>query len=103
MRWTTVAKVGDVPLNGAIEVRVGYEPIALFNLDGEYFATSDICSHEEFSLHGGWIESGTVECPLHGSLFDIRTGEALTPPAEYPIPTFPCRVVEGEIQVGTYE
>jgi 3-phenylpropionate/trans-cinnamate dioxygenase ferredoxin component len=69
--------------------RIDDPPIAVFNVNGALFAISDICTHAEASLSEGGVDGYTVECPLHGACFDLRTGEALTPPAIEPVQTFP--------------
>jgi nitrite reductase/ring-hydroxylating ferredoxin subunit len=74
--------------------RIENPAIAVFNVGGTLFAISDICTHAEASLSEGRVDGETVECPLHGACFDLRTGEALTPPAVEPVQTFPV-VVQG--------
>ena len=98
--FVTVARTDEIAPGTAIQIWIEDKPIAVYNLDGEFYATSDICTHEEFYLHGGVIENGEIECPLHNGIFNIRTGEAEVFPAEDDLPTFPCRVVDGEIQVS---
>ena len=73
--------------------------IALCNVDGEFFATTDVCSHDEASLSDGELFGHVVECPLHGARFDVRTGKALSLPAVYPVKTFEVRVLDGQLQV----
>jgi 3-phenylpropionate/trans-cinnamate dioxygenase ferredoxin component len=68
--------------------RINNPPIAVFNVEGALFAISDVCTHAEASLSEGHVEGQTVECPLHGACFDLRTGEAMTPPAVEPVQTF---------------
>ena len=63
--------------------------------DGGVHAVEDVCSHEEYPLSEGWVEDHTIECALHGSRFDLRTGEPDSPPALRPVQIFPVRV-EGE-------
>jgi nitrite reductase/ring-hydroxylating ferredoxin subunit len=75
--------------------RIEDPAIAVFNVGGTLFAISDICTHAEASLSEGRVDGETVECPLHGACFDLRTGEALTPPAVEPVQTFPV-VVQGD-------
>jgi 3-phenylpropionate/trans-cinnamate dioxygenase ferredoxin component len=71
-------------------------PVCVVRLaSGEVFAIADTCPHEEASLSEGFLEDGAVECPWHSSLFDVRTGELLGPPATEPIETFPV-VIEGD-------
>ena len=73
--------------------------IAVFNLDGAYFAIEDVCTHDFGTLTGGCVEGGEIMCPRHGARFDIRTGEALTPPAYEPVATFPVRIHNGVVQI----
>ncbi len=73
--------------------------VAVFNVDGEYYAIEDVCTHDGSELTGGCIEGEEVICPRHGARFNLRTGEALTPPAYEPVPTLPVRVEAGMVQV----
>ncbi|MDD9205656.1 non-heme iron oxygenase ferredoxin subunit [Georgenia sp. 10Sc9-8] len=71
-------------------------PVALVrDEDGDYHAVSDICSHGQVSLSAGEVEGCTVECWLHGSQFDLRTGNPLSLPATKPIPVYPVQL-DGE-------
>lgn len=70
------------------------EPLALVRLGDEVFAVSDTCSHAEVSLSEGEVADCQIECWLHGSRFDLRTGEPSGPPAFAPIPTYPV-LIEG--------
>jgi len=98
--WVTVARRADVPAGQAKGVKVGNQEIALYNLDGEYYATDNVCSHAYAQLSDGFIERGQIVCPLHAGCFDIKTGKALEPPAEEDIKTFPVRLNGDEIQVA---
>ncbi len=75
--------------------------IAVFNCGGELLAMEDRCSHDDGDLADGDVDETkcTVECPRHGSLFDIRTGRPLTLPAYEPVETFPVSVSDGTVQV----
>jgi len=79
--------------------RIEDPAIAVFNVEGTLFAISDTCTHAEASLSEGRVDGETVECPLHGACFDLRTGEALTPPAIEPIQTFRVLAQEDDIYV----
>ena len=68
-------------------------------LDGEVLAVHDVCTHALESLSGGWVEGETIECPRHGATFCLRTGEALTPPATKPLPTFAVEGRDGRVLV----
>jgi nitrite reductase/ring-hydroxylating ferredoxin subunit len=74
-------------------------PIAVFNVDGEFFATSDTCSHDESSLADGYIEGDVVECAWHFARFCIRTGQVLSPPACRDVATYPVAVQDGVVYV----
>jgi 3-phenylpropionate/trans-cinnamate dioxygenase ferredoxin component len=75
--------------------------IGVFNCRGEYFAIEDRCSHDHGPLAEGEFDAGTctVECPRHGSLFDLRTGRPKTLPAYQPVETFPVRVEEDTVKL----
>ncbi|GAA3822986.1 non-heme iron oxygenase ferredoxin subunit [Cellulomonas soli] len=90
----------DVPVAGTLRVELeaeaGTVEVALVrDEDGELHAISDICSHGAVSLSDGEVEGCTVECWLHGSRFDLRTGKPLSPPAVRPVPVYPV-TVDGE-------
>ncbi|WP_240606238.1 non-heme iron oxygenase ferredoxin subunit [Euzebya rosea] len=71
-------------------LEVGGQRVCLARTDDdELFAVDDICSHEEESLSEGWLDGSCIECPAHNSVFDLRTGEALTLPATEPVRTYP--------------
>ncbi len=74
-------------------------PIAVFNVDGEFYAIDDTCTHQDASLADGWVEGCEVECPLHASKFDLRTGKVDAPPAKLPVRTHVVTVVDGDIMV----
>lgn len=74
--------------------------LALLRRQGEVFAFSDHCTHEEASLAEGFLDGYAVECPRHGSSFDVRTGKVLSLPAERDLPIYPVQVREGEVWVG---
>jgi nitrite reductase/ring-hydroxylating ferredoxin subunit len=79
--WVRVAAAADVPPGEKMAVAVAGEEIALFNVDGTLYAIGDICTHAEASLAEGEFYDEIVECPLHGSPFDVTTGRALGLPA----------------------
>jgi 3-phenylpropionate/trans-cinnamate dioxygenase ferredoxin subunit len=75
--------------------------IGVFNCDGDLLAVEDRCSHDDGQLLEGDLDSAacTIECPRHGSVFDLRTGKPLNLPAYVPIDTFPVTVENGVIRV----
>lgn len=90
LRRTRVAVVADVPDGEAHRVEAFGVPIALVNIAGDFYAIGDTCSHGEYSLSAGevWPDECEIECPKHGSMFSLRTGDALTLPATRPVPVF---------------
>lgn len=94
--FVPVAKVSDIPDPGKELVEVGDHLIALFHVDGEFFALDDVCTHDGGPLANGELVDHTIACPRHGAKFDIRTGEALTMPATKPTVSYEVRV-EGDV------
>jgi len=92
--------LADVPEEGAIGVEVAGVPVAVVRAGGEVFALHDVCSHEEVPLSEGEIYDCTVECWLHGSCFDLRTGDPTGPPATVPVPVYPVKIEGGDVYVA---
>ena len=92
--------LGDLPPGTAKVAEVGGEPICLVRLDEHTVkAVHDTCSHQQFSLAEGWVDDNTIECNLHGSSFDLDTGQPQSLPAVKPIPVYACEVRDGAIWV----
>jgi len=99
-RFVAVGRADAVPEGGAICVDVAGIPVAIFRSNGEYFAIGDTCTHEEASLsEGELVDDYTVECPLHGAQFDIRTGKALCLPATINEDTYEVLEEDGTLKV----
>jgi len=98
-QWHMVAKAADVPAGGVLQVSVGNALIAVYNLDGTFYATSDICTHQEANLSEGFINGDTIECPLHQALFHIPTGKVLREPAVVDLATYPVKQESGLIYI----
>ena len=94
-----VATVQDIKPGDTKRVEAGEETIALYNCDGEFYATDDLCSHAEASLSDGWLEDHEITCPLHGSAFDVTTGRPLCLPATKPVRTYPVRLEGDDIYI----
>jgi 3-phenylpropionate/trans-cinnamate dioxygenase ferredoxin subunit len=92
-----LATIHDIPANEARAFEYAGRRIALYHCGDTFYATTDICSHAYAELSEGYLDCDdcTIECPLHGSRFDIRTGAVLTLPAYEPIEIYPVRV-EGD-------
>ena len=74
--------------------------IVIFNIANQYFAISDVCTHDDGTLGDGLLEGFHIVCPRHGAEFDVRNGKAMTMPAARDIPAYPIKIVEGNIFVG---
>jgi 3-phenylpropionate/trans-cinnamate dioxygenase ferredoxin component len=83
----------------AKRVIVGSRPVALFHAEGRIYAIDDTCTHQDASLSEGWLEGCLVECPLHASCFDLRTGAVTAPPARKPVRTYRVEVRDGMVWV----
>jgi 3-phenylpropionate/trans-cinnamate dioxygenase ferredoxin subunit len=97
MPFVRLAGRSEVPLEQGLRVELGdEEAVALVRTgDGGVHAVEDVCSHEDYPLSEGWVEDHTIECALHGSRFDLLTGEPDSPPALRPVRIFAVKV-EGE-------
>ena len=84
--------LADVPVNGALGVVVGGVDVAVVRTDDEVFAIHDECSHAAIPLSEGDVEGCEIECWLHGSRFDLRSGKPLGLPAIDPVPVYACKV-----------
>ena len=89
------ARLSELAEDSAIRVERAGRPGCIARSGGSVYAISDICSHADVALSEGDVEDGRIECWLHGSLFDLRTGEPTGLPATRPVPTFPV-TVEGD-------
>jgi 3-phenylpropionate/trans-cinnamate dioxygenase ferredoxin component len=92
-----IAPLSDLPDGRGVLVEVGEERIALFRIGESVHAIGDRCSHAEASLSEGDLFDGEVECPRHGSPFDLVTGEPGALPATSPVPVFPTAVRDGVV------
>jgi nitrite reductase/ring-hydroxylating ferredoxin subunit len=98
--WVRAAAAADVAEGACLGVRIGDKDVALYHLPGgEFRATDNVCSHEFALLSDGWLEAGCIECPLHAARFDVRTGKALSAPAETDIAVYAVKVEGGEVLV----
>ncbi|MDQ2838647.1 MAG: non-heme iron oxygenase ferredoxin subunit [Actinomycetota bacterium] len=80
-----------------LRVELDQLDVAVVQVGDEIFAIEDLCSHAEVPLSDGEIDGCTIECELHGSRFDLRTGKPTGPPATRPVPVFETSVIDGEV------
>ena len=99
-KFQLACPLADVPEEGVLGVQLGETPVAIVRAEGEVYAMRDVCSHEEVPLSEGEVYDYTVECWLHGSCFDVRTGKPTGPPATEPVPTYPVRIDGDDVYVA---
>ncbi|GLY20446.1 2Fe-2S ferredoxin [Micromonospora echinospora] len=96
-----ICSTGDVPKGTVISADVDGTAIAVVHADdGGFYAVHDECSHAAVALSEGEVSGCTLECWLHGSRFDLRTGEPSGLPATEPVPVYPVEVRDGDIYVS---
>jgi 3-phenylpropionate/trans-cinnamate dioxygenase ferredoxin subunit len=101
MGFEPACALSDVPEDEALGVTIGRYEVAVARHGDEVFAVENICSHAAVALSEGEVEDCTVECWLHGSRFDLRTGKPTGLPATEPVATFPVDVRDGHVYVDT--
>jgi nitrite reductase/ring-hydroxylating ferredoxin subunit len=101
--FVKVGSLSALPENTASHVDVGHTPVCVVRSQGEVMALLDECSHAEVALSDGEVEDGTVECWLHGSRFDLRTGNPTGLPATEAVPVYPVRIDGDDIYVAVKE
>jgi 3-phenylpropionate/trans-cinnamate dioxygenase ferredoxin subunit len=102
--FVEVARVEEVPPGTAKVVTAGTRELALVNVDGVVYAVDNECTHlggylGEGEINPDWNE-WAIECPLHASVFDVRTGEVLNRPATEPVRTYPVQIEEGVVKIS---
>jgi 3-phenylpropionate/trans-cinnamate dioxygenase ferredoxin subunit len=95
--------VNDLKENGAISVVLGGDEVAIVQSGGEVFAIRDWCSHAAVPLSEGEVDGYSIECWLHGSCFDLRTGQPTSMPATVPVPVYPVKVEGDDVLVSIEE
>lgn len=99
MTFERACSLADVPVDEALAVTVDRYDVAIARDGDEFFALQDLCSHAAVQLSEGEVDGGTIECWLHGSCFDLRSGKPTNFPATEPVATFPVEVRDGDIYV----
>ena len=90
---------GEVAPGTALKIEIEDLALTVFNVDGEFFVTDDLCTHGPGSLSEGYIDGDVVECNFHNGQFNIRTGEVVAPPCMVPVKTYPVTVIDGRITI----
>ncbi|QIE48191.1 non-heme iron oxygenase ferredoxin subunit (plasmid) [Pseudohalocynthiibacter aestuariivivens] len=101
--WYDVAAVEDIEEDDVISVEIEGNEIAVFNVDGAFYATHGVCTHEFACLADGLPLDGIIECPLHNGRFDIKTGKALGAPVSIDLKTYLTKIEDGRVFVKFWQ
>ena len=98
--WIDVSAQADVPEDDVIGVDAGGCDIALYNVEGEIFATDNICTHGHARLCDGFLDGHEIECPLHQGKFDVRDGKPTCAPVTQALRSYPIKIEAGRVLVA---
>ena len=99
MAWQKALSENDIDPTYPTPVDIGEKSIAIYRLNDQVYATSNICTHEHAYLSDGYVENDCIECPLHQAVFHIPTGELRAGPSCDNLKTFPVKIENGEVFV----
>jgi 3-phenylpropionate/trans-cinnamate dioxygenase ferredoxin component len=94
---TRLCPLAELSPGTAQRIELDQVDVAVVRVGDEIFVLEDVCSHAEFPLTDGEVDGATIECALHGSRFDLRSGKPLGPPATQPVATYPVTVDDGYV------
>jgi nitrite reductase/ring-hydroxylating ferredoxin subunit len=97
--WHPVCATSEIDPGAMLPVEIGDLQIAVYNVDGEIFATDNVCTHGYALLTDGLLEDDVVECPLHGGCFNVKTGKAMCEPAEEDVRVYQTRTVSERLEI----
>ena len=95
--WTDVAAEDEVPQDDVIGLDVAGRDIALYGVEGQVYATDNLCTHGHARLCDGFLEGNEIECPLHQGRFDVCTGQPTCPPVTEPLRSYPVKIEDGRV------
>lgn len=98
-QFVKVARKSEIENGSGKCIEVQDKQIAVFNVDGKFYAIDDGCTHEEGPLSEGAIEGDEVTCPWHEAVFNIKTGRCMAPPAEEDVASYNVRIVGEDVEV----
>jgi len=98
-QWQNIAKTDDLPAGSWQVADFDNISVLIFNVDGNFYAIENICTHDGGTLSDGRLVGNEIMCPRHGARFCVKTGQVTAPPAYENINTFPLRIENGIIQV----
>ena len=97
--WIDVTYAEDVPEDDVVGIDIAGKSIALYQVEGEIYATDNICTHGNARLCDGFLEGHEIECPLHQGKFDIRNGKAMCAPLTEDVRTYPVKIDDNRVFV----
>jgi naphthalene 1,2-dioxygenase system ferredoxin subunit len=97
--WTDVSAFDDVPEEDVLGVETAGKDVALYNVDGQVYATDNICTHGHARLCDGFLDGFEIECPLHQGKFDIRDGRPTCDPVTEAVRAYPVKIENGRVFV----
>ena len=98
MKLVKLCDAAEVATGAMVPVDVeGFPPLAVYNVAGVFYVTSNVCTHNVAMLTDGYLDGDIVECPLHGGCFNVKTGEAAHFPCVEPLQTFEAQLRDGAI------
>lgn len=99
-KWIPILPIAEFNDEEAQCIEIEGKKIAIYKTEGCFYATDDRCPHGNASLSEGWLEDGKIECPLHQSEFDLKTGKVLNPPCKVDVPIYPVEVRENTLFIA---
>ena len=96
-QWIDAAARDDVPEGDVVGILVKGRDIALYEVEGEVFATDNLCTHGQARLSDGFLEGREIECPLHQGRFDVCSGKAMCAPLDTDVRSYPVRIEGGRV------
>jgi len=96
-QWTDAAAVADVPEEDVIGMDVAGRDIALYSVEGQIYATDNLCTHGNARLCDGFVDGHEIECPLHQGKFDVRNGQPTCAPVTEAIRSYPVKIEDGRV------
>jgi 3-phenylpropionate/trans-cinnamate dioxygenase ferredoxin subunit len=100
LEFIPVGEVEELREGERLFIEIDEKRIVILNINGQYYAIADVCSHDDGPVGEGALEGFEIICPRHGARFDIRTGKVFALPAFVDIPAYPVRLVGDQIEIG---
>ncbi len=97
--FVKVAETKDIEPSTMKAIDLAGERVCIVNVEGNYYAIGNVCTHVGGPLNEGTLEGYDVECPWHGSKFDVRTGKPTRPPARQSVPTYVVKIEDNNLLV----